>query len=250
MEFDNNEYDNILDYIQKVFGKSTAKMNILDRQIPLEFQMEYMETAEKISEDSKGIINSKDKNTAEILSKKLTNSTDESGQRKLLIILAKLKDVKAFRVIENFEKQSIGDMKNWAYLALKEARMSLESFFLEENSVLVASGLGGKGNLLRFFVVFVNQGEIPFTDIQKKQLEKELQFHTEETLGELESVEFSDRFAKILILLPLNLSLKNFFKKILHSCNEMAISLNKSYLLTNVKILQDSDIEQFINKKK
>jgi len=242
------ENDNIYEYIKKIFGEGTGKLDILDRQIPLEKQIEYLERSQN---DKKELHEKFDKLEEEkqiSLAQELLSSEKNNEVLDFLTFLSKIDKVWAYRLIEKFEKEVEGDLKDWAYLALKDSRMRLESYLLDESSIMVASGLGGENGLLRFFVVLVKKDRTEFSPIQQSILQRELNFKLEKEEGVNELIEFSDFYAKITLLLPLKIAINTFFKQLISACNELALNLEQKFLITNVKILSDDEIISYINK--
>ncbi len=240
------EFDNVLKYIEEHFGKNFGKTDIVNREIPIEIQMEFVEVS------NKGIINSEEKIDKEEFMLDLFSVLEKSVEiediKEILVFLSNCKNPKAYRVLENFEKQASEDVKDWAYLALRASRMKLESYLLEKNAVLVSSGLGGKDGKLRYFVVLFSVTSKDFNQTQIKILEKELDFFIDRENGEIEYFKAQANFVKMEVLLRLDLSLRQFFRQISNSCKELGIELNDNLLITNVKVLNDMEIKNFILK--
>lgn len=242
------ENDNIYEYIKKIFGGGAGKLDILDRQIPLEKQIEYLERSQNDKKELHKKFDKLNEEHQKNLAQELLSGEDINEVLDSLTFLSKIDKVWAYRLIEKFEKEAEGDLKDWAYLALKDSRMRLESYLLDENSIMVASGLGGKKGLLRFFVVIVKKDRTEFSSIQQSILQRELNFKLEKEKGVSEQLSFSDFYAKITVLLPLKTSLNTFFKGLISDCNELALQLDQNFLITNVKILSDEEIISYINK--
>ncbi len=86
-----------------------------------------------------------------------------------MVQLAAHDDVEAFRIIERFHKSSEGVLHDWAVLSLQESRMILQSSLLGEQQVFISTGLGGKGQKIRYFIVLMKKDQdTPFNDTQKK----------------------------------------------------------------------------------
>lgn len=86
----------------------------------------------------------------------------------MLTVLATLDDISIYRAIENFSKQDT-PLKSWATVALQQSRMLIQSNLLEDPEIFISTGLGGRGNLLRYFCVFLNrQKENSLEEFQQK----------------------------------------------------------------------------------
>jgi len=92
----------------------------------------------------------------------------------MLVKLASINSVEAFRTIERYLKEPNHSLRDWAKLAFQESKLLLESKLLDENQVLISTGLGGKGMKLRYFTVILSDTGENLTKIQKKIINSEL----------------------------------------------------------------------------
>ena len=58
-------------------------------------------------------------------------------------------------------------LTDWAYMALMESRIMLESELSEEKQIYISTGLGGKGRKLRFYLLLQTNENKPFLDYQR-----------------------------------------------------------------------------------
>jgi hypothetical protein len=65
----------------------------------------------------------------------------------------------------------------------------------------------------------------------------------------MEEVKFSGYIATILLLLPMNRSLKQVFQEAIEECNQYGDFLENDFIVTNVKILSFNEIEDFIERR-
>ena len=164
------DQDNLYDKIQDILGNLHGNFNILEEQIDIEIQLEYFETSKNIKKlfDKKEALNNMESLFADTL------SIEE--KKSLLIKLASIDKVEAFRIIERYILSPDPLLKDWATLALQESRMLLESIFLDQNQIFISTGLGGKGKKLRYFIVFLAKINSEFGEIQKKILKTEIEY--------------------------------------------------------------------------
>ncbi|MBR4115519.1 MAG: hypothetical protein IKK40_05865 [Bacteroidales bacterium] len=153
---------NILDKIQKIYSDNPQGLNIIEEQIDLDIQMNYFKRS--------GMLKKHVFSFDEILEKlpilydpdaRLEEKRDE------LICLASFDNVEAFRILEKFKEESDGEIKLWAAMAYRESKMLLESSLLDEDQILISTGLGGKGTRLRYFVCLVHRNEEPIPMFRK-----------------------------------------------------------------------------------
>lgn len=237
------EHENIYDKIMELFGKIPENFSILEEQIDIKTQMTYFEESKKIKEDKP--------DKEEVLSRKddlFNEELDIDAKKELLVLLANLDDVEAFRAIEKYYKEVPDSLKEWTALSLQESRMTLESSLLNENQVIISTGLGGKGKKLRYFAVLAAKNELSFSELQERLLEKELEFSVRKNDGELEEVRFEECYCMFTSLIPLNVSIKEIIRIAIEECNQIGDFINPKFLLTNVKVFSLDEIAESWSK--
>jgi len=237
------EVENIMNKIQNYLGNAPENLTVLEEQIDIELQMEYFDLSGEVK---------KNINKDKVLSEKdmiFLNDISLDEKKELLCKLASVEDVAAYRTLEKYLKQSPQDIYKWAFLALQESKMLLESSFLDENRVFISTGLGGKGRKLRYNVVFLSNQKTAINEIQKKVIINESDQILKQLNCENEKINFYENYASLIILIPLEVDLKFIFRKIIDECNIYGNFLNKNFIITNVKILNDNEIQNIINKK-
>jgi hypothetical protein len=127
--------------------------------------------------------------------------------------------------------------------------MHLESQLMEENQVFISTGLGGKEQKLRYFVVLISKGNTEISQTQKMVIRNEFELILKKFDAELEKVEFSGYLATILLLLPMNFALKRVFQEAITECNQYGDFLMDDFIVTNVKTLSFSEITEFLERK-
>lgn len=238
------EENNNLKKIQEAIESLPDNFSILEEQIDVELQMEYFEFT-KDKNNNKGI---EDFEAAE--QQLYDPGTEETEKKQLLVRLAGHDKVEAFRIIERFRAQADGTMRNWAILAIQESRMILQSSLLDEQQVFISTGLGGRGQNIRYFITLLNQDpEEEFTDTQKKLIKTEFQFFLNKSEGELEEMNFVNGFATGLFLFPLKKNLQDIFKSFIDECNQYGNFLREDVIITNVKQLSIDEIKMFLQQE-
>jgi hypothetical protein len=239
------EEEKFYDNIHKALENLPENFNILEEQIEVEIQMKYFEFAKKVRE--KDIAD-------ECFGKRdllFSPDTDEEQKKEILSAIAGLDEVKAYRTIEKFVNESEGEIKQWAILALQESRMLLQSSLLDEQQVFISTGLGGKGKMLRYFVVFINNNEHELlTNTQQKLVKDELIYEIKGNGGVFESIDFMEGFSSFLVMLPLKVDIKKVFQNVIDECNQYGDFLNEDMIVTNVKVMSRSEIIQLLHQNR
>lgn len=237
------EGENIYDKIQEIFGQVPGTFSILEEQIDIDLQMEYFEISGLAKKDI-------DKNLTLNQKDEIFNPERDRRERKVLFArLASIGNVEAYRIIEKYLKEDHQDLRDWAVLALQESRMLLESHFLEENQVFISTGLGGKGSLLRYFVVLILKEGGEYTGWQEKTVRNELQMILKKNDAEIEEIQFNGAFSTLLAVVPLKVSLKDLFREAIAECNKMGDFLRANFIITNVRTLSHQEIKEFLEKQ-
>ena len=236
--------ENNLKLIQDAINALPEDFSILEEQIDVELQMAYFNMAKDQQEnefDESIITRAKENlNSSEV---------NLETKKQLLVKLAGIDDVEAFRIIEAFRKEAHGEIQDWAVLALQESRMIIQSSLLGEQQVFISTGLGGKGQNIRYFVAMTHADpNMMFNDSQQKLVESEFRFFLTKSEGVLEEISFEDRFALAIFLFPLKKNLHTIFKSFIDECNQYGSFLNEDVIITNVKKLTYSELIEFINK--
>ncbi len=235
-------YNEINDFLQNL----PKNFSILQEEIDIEIQMAYFERIKNFKKNIKIDI--------EELPIKIAglniSETPEEEKKDILIQLASVDDVKAYRAIEDFNKDTnVKTLKAWSTLALQESRMMMESSLLDESQVFISTGMGGKGDKLRYFIVGFLNDEIDFTDAQKNLLLKEFEYSLHQHNSEIEEIEFKNNFALITALIPIKEPIKEILKNAIDECIALGMKLSEHFLVTNVKKMEIDEIQQFLNEQ-
>ena len=146
------EDNDIFKKFRDSFSKIDGHFHILEQRVPVERQMEYFKYSEKIRKDQdKPDISKMDFSVFE-------DSLDDpestvEHKKYVLSMLATSRQVKAYRILEEYAQAPDPDVADWAYMALMESRIALESELSDEKQIYISTGLGGKGEKLRFYVL-------------------------------------------------------------------------------------------------
>jgi hypothetical protein len=236
----NMDNESIYNKIRELFG-NLDNYNVLEEEMDIELQMKYFDFAKKVK---KNIDAEVIENEIEALFDK---NTPLDNKKRILVYLASKDEVGAYRMIEQYVKESDEELRDWAVLALQESKMLLQSKLMDENQVFISTGLGGKGSKLRYFIVLLSKTGKEFTDVQKKMIRNEFEFYLRKNEIEIEEVHFYNNYSTILTLIPLDKSIKDIFKSTIKECNKYGDFLKSNFIVTNVKKLSFEEIDSFMN---
>lgn len=239
-----NNQDEMYRQIQDAINSLPENFSILEEQIDLELQLQYFNFSKEL----------KNEFTKQYILDKKNDLFDDNvpveEKKTLLVLLASIGEVEAYRAIEAYIHLPEPELKEWAKLAIQESRMILQSSLLDEQQVFISTGLGGHGKKLRYF--FVLRGKkypIQFTPVQQQLIQSELTFGMQKHEGELESIEFEDGLAMGLFLMPLKTDMEQIFRTAIEECNQFGNFLNDDVILTNVRKLSSGEVKAFLENE-
>jgi hypothetical protein len=236
------ENENIFDKIQELFGNLTGQLSIIEDQIDPKVQMEYFSYSKHANKelDAEEIMKIKD----DIFHTDLA----VEYQKNLLVKLAAIVNIEAYRTLEKYVKKPHPTLKDWAQLALQESRLLIESKILDENQILISTGLGGKGLKLRYFTALISSDGNPFTPLQQKIIHDEVEFSLGRSGGELEKITFDSEICSLVTIIPLKIPVQTLFNELIKECNILGEFIHHDYVITNVKIFTSGDIRIYMHQ--
>jgi len=232
----------LTDVISEIAGIPVDSFSIIDQPLDIHVQMEYWEAMGKIDEelDSKELLSQKEQ--------LFDADFAIESKKKLLSKLSMLPEVSAFRAIERYSQNPDSELKDWSLLAVQQSKTLLRNSLLNNNQLIISTGLGGKGTKLRYFVVLIAQKEKPFTELNQHIVTSEFEYILPKYEGELETVEFEDNLAAAKLLIPLSEPVQDIVKEILNKCNELGNFLENNFVVTNIKEMPFDEIREMLNE--
>ena len=229
------------------FSKMDGHFHILEQRVPVELQMEYFKYSEQVrKERAKPDLNDMDYTA---FRESLSNPESTTDYKKyILSMLATSREVKAYRMLEDYVQHLDEDVSNWAYMALMESRISLESELSDEKQIYISTGLGGKGEKLRFYVLMLSRDRKPFLEYQRKVIEREFAYFLPKADCEIERLTIGEQYVELVFLIPVRADIKLTLDKVINECNQYGDFLSDIFTITNVKELTEQEVTDIINK--
>jgi len=169
--------------IQKILASIPDEFQVIEHEIKREDMMEFHELNQQLR------------------GKPLENEAGLSDKEKL-VRLAKIGDVSSYRKIEALiQSNEKRELNGFASVALKFARVKLESHLSGEPVGFISSGLGGKGNKLRYYFAITSTEKI--NPKREQHITEELQLICKKTDSELESIENFGKYVLVKILVSM-----------------------------------------------
>ncbi|MDR1357166.1 MAG: hypothetical protein LBJ58_05800 [Tannerellaceae bacterium] len=237
--------DDVSGHIRNSLNKIEGRFHLLEQSVPIESQLEYFRYSEQMRKTRTEMTDDEYDTYNRSLS---GNALSTEHKKYILSALATSNDVRAYRLLEEYVQNPDPDVADWSYMALMESRLSLESELLEERQIYISTGLGGKGEKLRFCVLLTASGEEPFQQYQRQTIEREFDYtlHTEDC--EIERIAIHDLYVKLLILVPVRKDIKAILEKVVTECNQYGNFISGLVTITNMKEISAAEIEEIIRK--
>jgi len=233
--------ENIFDKIQEILGNFSGNFSILEHQVDVRVQIDYFDFSRNLRRDF----------DPELVLKQEQDLVDPEisieTKKELLVSLASIDKPEAYRIIERFIQLASNELKDWAILSLQESKLLLESKLLEEHQVFISTGLGGLRGKLRYFIALFSESSKDFSDIQRNLIKSEFDFIFPKYDAEIEKIEFFTNYATVVALIPLNVPVLDPIKSTIGECNNLGNFIKQGFLITNVKVLSEIEIENLLN---
>ena len=230
------EGESVYRKIQEFFGGLNNNFSLMEEPVDVAVQMNYFETSGRMRGDVKeeDMLAQKDK--------LFDPNVSADRKKKLMVQMASVPSPEIYRALEGFSKTCDTDMKEWAKLALQENRLLLESHLLDNRQVFISTGLGGKGNKLRYFVVLLNKNSSDLKPFEQKVVQDEMSFTLQKYDGELEKLCFMQNYTTMRVIVPISSDLTRLFREGLDECNQFGDFLSSDFIVTNMKELSEEEI--------
>lgn len=231
------------------FSRMEGHFHILEQRVPVELQMEYFKYSENVRKENRPPRPLSEDECETLYNTLLTEeTTDKTEKRYLLSQLATSKSVRAYRLLEEYTQHPDPEVTDWAYMALMESRISLESDFSDEKQIYISTGLGGKGEKLRFYVLMTSKGKKPFQEYQRQTIEREFAYYLPKTDCEIERLTIGEQYVELVFLIPVRTDIKATLDRVINECNQYGDFLSNVFTITNVKELTAEEVSEIINK--
>ncbi len=248
---------NILEGVRGLIGNVPNSFSVLEEEIDIDLQFEYFKQAKKLRTERQkakkdSVVDESNEQHVDfdVLESALYDDACEiEEKKKILVQIASSQGVKTFRILEKYKDVAPEDLSHWTSLALQESKMHLESSLLDENQVFISTGMGGKGDKLRYSVALRSASEEILTEIQQQVILREAEFALNAEESELENIRFEEEFAIIKVLVPMSKDINNIFKQCISACNDLGKFLHENFVVTNVKEFSVEKLRKFQQAK-
>lgn len=232
-----DNHDDIKDFLNSL----PDKYDILEEGIDVQTHKEYIDHSHTF--DLGELTEPETVNLSRIL---FDTKTTIEEKKKALTLLAHLGTITAFRQIEKYHEDPNKHLRQWTALALQECKMFLEGTLTDQSTGFISSGLGGLHDKLRYYFLVLSLSDKPFTVTQTKTIKEELNLVARDLNCIVESVDPSDTFVGLTVLVPMDVAVGTFIETGIQKCNELGNFVLEHYYVTNENIPDKSEIKDII----
>lgn len=241
--------EDIFQKFKDSFDRLDGHFHVLDHRVPVEAQLVYFRYSEKLRKERPLEYPVSDETCEELYQTLLTTDGGNSVKRRLLVLLAISRSVRAYRLLEEYAKDPDPAIANWAYMAVMEARLTLESELSDEKQIYISTGLGGRNDKLRYCVLLVCRSREGFQDYQRQVVEREFAYYLSQQDCEVEETRFDEHYVVLFLLMPIRVDIQAVLGHVIDECNQYGNFLSRTYTVTNVKELTKEEIDEFVAKE-
>ncbi|MDR1021763.1 MAG: hypothetical protein LBL94_00565 [Prevotellaceae bacterium] len=225
------------------FQRYPHKVKVINLQVDMKIQMEYFELLSEVFQGRNA------EALAVIPKENAFNLNLPLDYRKrMLAWLSSSEEVDMLRELEQYEKNCPDDVKGFVSMCVYQCRTNLESALLGEHHAVVASGMGGEGNKVRYFAALITLSGEAWNTTEQHLLREELKLASKALDAVVEQLEFSGKYAKMLILAPITLSPVAVIHSAKDASNALGDFISPQEVVTNVARLSDEELDGILKK--
>jgi hypothetical protein len=223
------------------FQRYPYKVKVVDLQLDMKTQMEYFSLLSEIFQG----------NNPEALASIPREKTFDPNvpweyRKRMLAWLSSSEEVDVLRDLEQYEKNCPEEERGFVSMCVYQCRTNIESALLGEHHAVVASGMGGEGNRIRYFAALTTVSGQAWSATEQHLLREELMLACREQDAAVELLEFSGRYAKILLLTPITLSPVAVVRSAKNASNELGVFISQREVITNISRLSDEELDKIL----
>lgn len=199
---------------------------------------EYQSVVEKIGEKSGYDV----RLAADLL---YESTTPMARKKEVLVRLARGATTEAYRLLQEYLEAPDAGMAEWGKIALYECQMLLTDAMLDEGVGLISTGLGGKGNRLRY-IVAIGIACPDLADDQRALIARTIREVCERHDSELEDLQITASHLKMTVLIPMDTAPADPLEEVIKRINADEELLYVGYMITNVRAPSDEEISVYL----
>jgi hypothetical protein len=150
-------------------------------------------------------------------------------------------------MLERYLEQAEGELKHWGRAGLRHCQMLLESSLSDKSVGHISTGLGGKGNKLRYILI-VGLLKPDLHPEQRRLIEKAFQQTFHHHHSEVEGFKFTDSYIQVALVVSMDVPVGEVIEESIQAVNERAPCLHEKYFVTNVNQPTEEEVQQYLSE--
>ncbi|MDR0414825.1 MAG: hypothetical protein LBH84_05350 [Prevotellaceae bacterium] len=223
------------------FRRYPYKVKVINLQLDMQTQIEYFNLLSEIFQGH---------NSEALASVSREKAFDPSVpldyRKRMLAWLSSSEEVDVLRELERYEKDCPEDVKGFVSMCVYQCRTNIESSLLGEHHAVVASGMGGEDDKIRYFAALATLSGKAWSNTEQHLLREELMLASKAQNAVVELLEFSGKYAKILLLAPITLSPVVVIRSAKDASNELGVFISPQEVVTNIARLSDEELDKIL----
>ncbi|MGQ1891960.1 hypothetical protein ACT29H_16085 [Thermophagus sp. OGC60D27] len=236
------DFSGTFEDFQKVVRENGGEIQVMEREVSLDTQMAYMRMSKEVKKELRPELVSSGKYEL------WDENASKQSKRKRLAALASIGTPDAIRTLQSYYENPDKGLEDWTYLALQECKLIFQASMLDHPPMFISTGLGGRGQKLRFFGAFFSKDGRDFDQTRQHVISGEVEYMFEKFNGKLEFIAFSGQFVTFWGLVPIDVSLNEKVKMAIEEANLLGGGLRRDFVLTNVKKLTFFELGEILKK--
>lgn len=238
-----DRFDIYKSYVNLFENVMDDSFHVVENRVPIKHQLEYFKASGEMKDDMIEV----DDADIDLYEAKLNSPETPIEEKKhILLVLGVSKNIRGYRLLENYQKHPDEELKHWSFMAMMESRVALESEFTGEKQIYVSTGMGGKGNKLRFYGLFMSEDYTPLLDYQQDIIIKEFNYMLPKYNCEVESINIKGNYFDMVFLMPMRTNIRETLNRVVEECNQYGNFLSDLFIVTNLKEINPSEAVKIV----
>lgn len=236
-EENENEEENLSDDLERILEQMPKELRVMELGVDAPTMMEFSEMRQEMGDAEQLELAELPEQSALVAC-----AADLEAFRPLVVRIAEQGSVEAFRLLEQTQPELEGAAQTWLRMAMLHCRMRLENELMDEPVGFIATGLGGKGDKIRYYFA-VRPKNKHFEEGQGRWVEQEYIHAAKEMEAEIESCAIHDQYVAFVVLLAWRVPVLDLIARGIDACD----FLDSLFWVTNVAEPTAAELQQWID---
>lgn len=221
----------------------TTPVRVVEDIIPIGVQERFLKLAKRIHPNKFS-----DAEALELIGTLTLKDIKTPEIQKIIVILAFRGNIEAYRSLESYLPEAPAEVQDFVRFGLQVSRLMVESELSDQVPSLISTGLGGKGDKIRYILAVFPSHRLTFGETQEKIIRNEWDEACRKAGIETERIRFFLEYSSFSILAPIQTELNGVVRSFIEECNQYGDFIYRGYFLTNVAIPDHRELLKYRDK--